>query len=64
MNKMWRSIVLAVALAAALALPVLTESGFWIKFAFATLLFAYMGQAWNILGGYAGQFSLFKMAKY
>lgn len=57
MNKMWRNIGLAVALAVALALPVLTESGFWIKFAFATLLFAYMGQAWNILGGYAGQFS-------
>lgn len=52
-----RNLVLAAALAFALALPLLTDSGFWIKFAFATLLFAYMGQAWNILGGYAGQFS-------
>jgi len=52
-----RNLVLAATLAFALGLPLLTDSGFWIKFAFATLLFAYMGQAWNILGGYAGQFS-------
>jgi len=44
-------------LLAALAFPLFVESGFWIKFAFTSLLFAYLGQAWNILGGYGGQFS-------
>lgn len=52
-----RTIALALALAAAVAFPLAVESDFWIKFAFTTLLFAFMGQAWNVLGGYGGQFS-------
>jgi branched-chain amino acid transport system permease protein len=52
-----RNIGLAAVLLLALSFPLLTDSGFWVKFVFTTLLFAFMGQAWNILGGYGGQFS-------
>ncbi|MGQ0664820.1 MAG: branched-chain amino acid ABC transporter permease [Pseudomonadota bacterium] len=47
----------ALAAAIALAAPLLIRSDFWMGFLFTTLLFAYMGMAWNVLGGYAGQFS-------
>jgi branched-chain amino acid transport system permease protein len=57
MSRSLQHLALVAALLAALAMPLFVDSGFWIKFGFATLLFAYMGQAWNILGGYGGQFS-------
>jgi branched-chain amino acid transport system permease protein len=57
MSPAIRNAAFGALLVAALALPFLTGSEFWIKFAFTTLLFAFMGQAWNILGGYGGQFS-------
>jgi branched-chain amino acid transport system permease protein len=48
--------VLVVVLLAALAsLPLLVHSDFWLHFAIMTLYFALLGQAWNLLGGYAGQ---------
>jgi len=39
------------------ALPLLTQSGVWLNFATMTLYAALLAQAWNILGGYGGQFS-------
>lgn len=44
-------------LAAAVAVPLVVRSDFWLGFLITVLLFAAMGMAWNILGGYAGQFS-------
>lgn len=41
----------------ALAVPYLIRSDFWLGFLITVLLFAAMGMAWNVLGGYAGQFS-------
>lgn len=41
----------------ALAVPLLVRSDFWLGFLITVLLFAAMGMAWNVLGGYAGQFS-------
>lgn len=38
-------------------LPWLVESNFWMNFAVLVLFFGYLGQSWNILAGYAGQFS-------
>jgi len=38
-------------------LPLLVESGVWINFVMMTLYAALMAQAWNILGGFGGQFS-------
>lgn len=46
-------IVLAVLAAAPLALG----TGYWLGLATTTLMFALLAQAWNLLGGYGGQFS-------
>jgi branched-chain amino acid transport system permease protein len=51
-------ILLGVGAALALiALPFVASSA-WQNFLITTLYFAFLGQAWNILGGYAGQLSL------
>ena len=42
---------------AGLALSVFIDSGVWLNFIMMTLYAALLGQAWNILGGLAGQFS-------
>ncbi|WP_127596834.1 branched-chain amino acid ABC transporter permease [Nitratireductor alexandrii] len=39
------------------AAPVLVVSEFWLDVIIMTLYAALLGQAWNILGGYGGQFS-------
>ncbi|MDX2101326.1 MAG: branched-chain amino acid ABC transporter permease [Alphaproteobacteria bacterium] len=44
-------------LASALAIPQLSDSSAWLTFWITTLLFAFLGQAWNVLAGYGGQFS-------
>lgn len=41
----------------AVALPYLIRSDFWLGVCITVLLFTLMGTAWNLLGGYAGQFS-------
>jgi branched-chain amino acid transport system permease protein len=38
-------------------LPFLIHSDFWMNFAIMALYFGLIGQSWNILGGYGGQFS-------
>jgi len=42
---------------ALLPLPWLVTSEFWLTWATLALFYALLGQAWNILGGYGGQFS-------
>jgi branched-chain amino acid transport system permease protein len=37
--------------------PFVVSSEFWLTFFLMALLFALLGQAWNVLGGYGGQFS-------
>ncbi len=39
-------------------LPFFQVGDFWLNILIITLLFAFMGQAWNILGGFCGQFSV------
>lgn len=51
------SIVAAVLLAAALAAPLLIRSEYVLGTLTLMLFFAFVGQGWNVLGGYAGQFS-------
>jgi branched-chain amino acid transport system permease protein len=46
-----------VLLAALLAVPFVVQSEFWLSFWLLVLMFAFLGQAWNVLGGYGGQFS-------
>ncbi len=40
-----------------IAAPFLISSGRWLEFIELTLFVAVLGQAWNILGGYGGQYS-------
>lgn len=53
-NEGWRIALVGLVLA---ALPVIIHSQFWLGFWFLSLLFALLGQAWNILGGFGGQYS-------
>lgn len=39
------------------SVPLFVRSDFWMNLAIMTLYSALLGQAWNILGGYGGQFS-------
>lgn len=43
--------------AALIAVPSFVTSGRWIEFIELTLFVAVLGQGWNILGGYGGQYS-------
>lgn len=53
-----RSLLGIVALAVGVGvLPLFVESGVWINFVMMTLYAALLAQAWNILGGFGGQFS-------
>jgi branched-chain amino acid transport system permease protein len=52
-----RRLALAAGLAAALALPLLVRSEHVVGTLTLIFFFAFVGQGWNILGGYAGQFS-------
>jgi branched-chain amino acid transport system permease protein len=47
----------SVLLAGLLCVPFVVRSEFWLSFWMLVLLFAFLGQAWNVLGGYGGQFS-------
>ena len=42
---------------ALLPLPLVVASEFWLTWLTMALFYAYLGQAWNLLGGYGGQFS-------
>src|SRR5829696_5283987 len=51
------SILALAALVAALIAPLLIRSEYIVGTLTLMLFFAFVGQGWNILGGYAGQFS-------
>jgi branched-chain amino acid transport system permease protein len=55
MSRRWAAA--AGSLAALALLPLFLRSEFWLTFWILVLLFAFLGQAWNVLGGYGGQFS-------
>ncbi len=58
MSKSMKGLALIAAFAVAVALlPVFVTSGTWLNFVMMTLYAALMAQAWNILGGFGGQFS-------
>jgi branched-chain amino acid transport system permease protein len=53
-----RDLALIAVFAIAVALlPLFVTSGFWLNLAIMTLYATLLGQAWNILGGFGGQFS-------
>jgi branched-chain amino acid transport system permease protein len=49
--------ILLVVLTTLLPLPWLIHSDFWMNLAIMALYYGFLGQAWNLLGGYGGQFS-------
>lgn len=51
------AVVGVLALGLALAVPLVVRSGFWLNLLTQMLFVGYLGGSWNILGGYAGQFS-------
>lgn len=40
-----------------LCVPFVVRSEFWLSFWLLVLMFTFLGQSWNVLGGYGGQFS-------
>jgi branched-chain amino acid transport system permease protein len=48
---------IALFIAAMAPLPLVIGSEFWLAWTTLALFYAYLGQAWNILAGYGGQFS-------
>src|SRR5665213_2271135 len=54
---MSRAIAIIIILLALVPLPLLIHSDFWMNFAIMALYFGLIGQSWNVLGGYGGQFS-------
>jgi len=46
-----------VLLAVAIAFPFVLPSPFWVNFGVLALFYAFIGQSWNIAGGFAGQLS-------
>ena len=47
----------ALLLALALVFPLVFSSPFLVNFAVLALFYAFIGQSWNIAGGFAGQLS-------
>lgn len=56
-NRVWL-LAAGVALAVAIVFPLIFDRGSWLNIAILVLLYAALAQAWNILGGFAGQISL------
>ncbi len=56
MNKLYAALIALFCLLAAALLP-LFMSEYYMHIVVLVLLFAYLGQCWNILSGYTGQFS-------
>lgn len=50
-------VAIVVVLLALLPMPWVLRSDFWLNFVIMALYFGFLGQAWNILGGFGGQFS-------
>lgn len=57
MSERTRLVGWALLVAALIFLPVAVKSGRWIGFVELVLFAAVLGQGWNILGGYGGQYS-------
>lgn len=51
------SVAIVVLLLVLIPVPWLVRSGFWLNFAVLSLYYGFLGQSWNILGGYGGQYS-------
>jgi branched-chain amino acid transport system permease protein len=56
--RKWQVLIAAVFLFAALFVPILVPTDYILQILFRVFLFAALGLAWNLVGGYTGQLSL------
>src|ERR1700756_5924234 len=56
--RKWQVLIAACFLTAALFVPLLVPTDYTLQILFRVFLFAALGLAWNLGGGYAGQLSL------
>lgn len=56
--RKWQVLIAACFLIAALFVPLLVPTDYTLQILFRVFLFAALGLAWNLVGGYAGQLSL------
>jgi branched-chain amino acid transport system permease protein len=56
--RKWQVLIATVFLFAALFVPLLVPTDYTLQILFRVFLFAALGLAWNLVGGYAGQLSL------
>ncbi|MGD0508338.1 MAG: hypothetical protein ABSA27_11105, partial [Terriglobales bacterium] len=56
--KRWYFILAGIFFLLALLVPLVVESDYTLQILFRVFLFAAMGLAWNLVGGYTGQLSL------
>jgi len=56
--RKWQVLIAAVFLLGALFVPLLAPTDYTLQILFRVFLFAALGLAWNLVGGYAGQLSL------
>jgi len=56
--RKWQALIAAVFLSTALFVPFLVSTDYTLQILFRVFLFAALGLAWNLVGGYAGQLSL------
>jgi branched-chain amino acid transport system permease protein len=56
--RKWQVLIAAVFLLGALFVPFLVSTDYTLQILFRVFLFAALGLAWNLVGGYAGQLSL------
>lgn len=54
---MKRGAAIVILLLVLIPVPWLVRSDFWLNFAVLALYYGFLGQSWNILGGYGGQYS-------
>jgi branched-chain amino acid transport system permease protein len=52
-----RGAAIVILLLVLIPVPWLVRSDFWLNFAVLALYYGFLGQSWNILGGYGGQYS-------
>ena len=50
--------IVGLALVPVMTRRLLTDDGYWIQVCIWVLFFAYLSAAWNLVGGFAGQYSI------
>jgi len=57
-SSAWKWLAVSIAIIAVIGLPLIIQDPFILHIFIMTWMYGLLGQAWNVLGGYAGQISL------